>query len=38
MGGILDAITKRDLEEAVTLLEKHILEVGSRFQGCRTSS
>ena len=29
---ILDAIIKRDREEAITLLEKHILEVGDRFQ------
>lgn len=34
--GILDAIKKRDLEEAPALLEKHILEVGSRFRGYRT--
>jgi len=32
---ILDAIKKRDLEEATALLEKHILEVGSRFRGYR---
>jgi DNA-binding GntR family transcriptional regulator len=35
--GILDAIKKRDPEEAAALLEKHILRVGSRFRGFRTN-
>jgi DNA-binding GntR family transcriptional regulator len=35
--GILDAIKKRDLEEATALLEKHILGVGSRFRGYGTN-
>lgn len=30
---ILGAIIKRDREKAIAFLEKHILEVGNRFQG-----